>query len=244
MISATTYSVQFVGYVIQDEFTEYHLKVKNSENASWLVRRRYREFRDLHDILKLVYPDAIPSVPGKKLWGNQDPEFVRLRQDQLQVYMNGVLALEPHCASVVLQRFLEIKAPSPALQSRVSSPASPPVAQPQPPVRTRDLNRVVESLKNEIFDLSFTPSLLEAGEYAIRRKRYEEIVRTAKVGAREINHHPTKKVSTVFADPESARKAMCAILGKNPLATEHDLVAFFSMRPSPLTSSPPASSSA
>lgn len=85
---APTYSVQFVGYVIQDEFTEYHMKVTSSDNTSWLVRRRYKEYRELHDHLKLKYPERMPSIPGKKLWGNQDPDFVRQRQDQLQVYMN------------------------------------------------------------------------------------------------------------------------------------------------------------
>jgi hypothetical protein len=64
------------------------MKVSSSDNASWLVRRRYKEFRELHDHLKLKYPERIPAIPGKKLWGNQDPDFVRQRQDQLQVYMN------------------------------------------------------------------------------------------------------------------------------------------------------------
>ena len=251
-----SYSVQFVGYVIQDEYTEYHLKVKSStDNATWLVRRRYREFRDLHDILKLVYPESIPAVPGKKLWGNQDPDFVRLRQDQLQVYMNGILALEPDCRSLVLQRFLDIKkqmihrsvssAPVPEVTASPSVPSTPPLAV----SKNADLNQIVEALKKDMFDLSLTPSLLDAGEYASRRKKYEEILLKASVVGSGTKTPPgsVSKLQSqgvlgalseaaffpIGAMPDAAKQGINSILGESPIASEHDLVAFFSMKLAP-----------
>ena len=258
-MSATTYSVQFVGHVIQDEFTEYHMKVTSSDNTSWLVRRRYREFRELHDHLKLKYPDRIPSMPGKKLWGNQDPEFVRQRQDQLQYYMNGVLSLEPDCRTRVLQRFLEIKkisggspviehpsspprhpAPSTNVPSVSSSSQVPQTSQPavsqQKVTSAAELQSVVSELESKIFDLSVTPTLLDAGEYEQRRKKYAEIV--AKTNVASVPTIPTGpgQNDSVWAraawDPlrgenKEPSEALSAIIGKAPIVTEKDLIAFF-----------------
>ena len=264
----TTYSVQFVGYVIQDEFTEYHMKVTSSDNVSWLVRRRYREFRELHDHLKLKYPDRIPSVPGKKLWGNQDPEFVRQRQDQLQSYMNSVLSLEADCRTRVLQRFLEIKRPSggsPVVEHSPSSNQQPATSYPVTPamsavaavssVQSADkqaaLNQVIADLQKDIFDLSVTPSLLDAGEYASRQKKYSSIIASAQApatasAARVHSPGPFEAVAWTPGSgvPEPAKSALSAILGKAPLASEHELVAFFSLKPVAVATSPiPASSS-
>lgn len=267
----TTYSVQFVGYVIQDEFTEYHMKVTSSDNASWLVRRRYREYRELHDHLKLKYPDRVPAVPGKKLWGNQDPEFVRQRQDQLQVYMDAILSLEPDCRTRVLQRFLEIKKPSSGGSPVLTRPtpsapvtASPSVGSSTPasvvpaPVaanKTQELAAVLRQLESEIFDLSATPSLLDAGEYATRKSKYEKIVSNATVPLSPPVSSKQQPVGTdllsQFAQaayvagtgvPEYARSALNSIVGKAPIATEDDLVAFFSLKPQSVVV--PASSSA
>lgn len=284
----TTYSVQFVGYVIQDEFTEYHMKVTSSDNASWLVRRRYREFRDLHDHLKLKYPDRVPAVPGKKLWGNQDPDFVRQRQDQLQVYMNGILALEPDCRTRVLQRFLEIKKPSSGGSPLISSPQGAPSmtsvsqqsapqpvlpsSRPSPQVATaspeaanrglskqkqlEELNKAVQTFQKEAFDLSIAPALLDAGEYAARSRRYNEIVENAKVdhvhaGSRTPkscgNELASQFAAAAFAEGDKGRElgraALASILGKGPIATESDLVAFFSLQPGAAAVSASSSSS-
>ena len=265
----TTYSVQFVGYVIQDEFTEYHLKVSSSDNASWLVRRRYREFRELHDHLKLKYPDRIPSVPGKKLWGNQDPAFVRQRQDQLQVYMNGVLSLEPDCRTRVLQRFLEIKKPSggtPVVEPQTSAPSTsrPPVAQPAPPQVVaapvaqpnykEEMNRIISELQSRVFDLSVTPVLLDTVEYNARKSRYDHLIATATVppmskkpsGPSTNSPYESVAWSVGCSIPENAKTALSGAIGKGPIATETQLVAFFTIKPPKAknpVSPPPASSS-
>ena len=245
----SSYSVQFVGHVIQDEFTEYHMKVTSSDNTSWLVRRRYREFRELHDHLKLKYPDRIPSMPGKKLWGNQDPEFVRQRQDQLQYYMNQVLVLEPDCRTRVLQRFLEIKklsgGGSPVIEnmsspqrSSSSVPTSVSLAKPAPSVVTSqaELQAIVSEFEGKIFDLSIQPTLLDAGEYEVRRKRYADLVASATVAAVPSVVTGPKPNASVWeraawdparGDNIEAQEALSAIIGKAPIANEKDLVAFF-----------------
>jgi len=259
----STYSVQFVGHVIQDEFTEYHMKVTSNDGTSWLVRRRYREFRELHDHLKLKYPDRIPSMPGKKLWGNEDPSFVKQRQDQLQVYMDGILSLEPDCRTRVVQRFLEIKKTggSPVIET-AASPARVPLAPPpqaiiaQPALasssqpssssarptsnRSAELQSVVSELERTIFDLSVQPSLLDAGEYAMRRKKYEQIISSAQVPStpQELRKTPPAGASVWEkaawnsnrqAGYDAAAGELGKIIGNAPIATERDLVAFFTV---------------
>ena len=66
--------------------------------------------RELHEHLKLKYPEKIPAFPGKRLFGNSDPAFIRQRQAGLQVYLNECLRIEPDCRTPVFARFLEIPA--------------------------------------------------------------------------------------------------------------------------------------
>lgn len=259
LVIMSLYSVQFVGHVIQDEFTEYHMKVVSSPDGnSWLVRRRYREFRELHDHLKLKYPDRIPPVPGKKLWGNQDPNFVRDRETQLQVYMDGVLAVEPDCRTRVLQRFLEIKkttspvvAPSPPQiaqsSSNVSAAAPPPQRHVSLPAVSKESQEAIiaDLLENKIFDLSLSPSLLDSTEYIARKKKFDSILAAAKPGVLSVVpagpsdlNDPFEAAAWSCEDNGLARAAINSVLGKGPIACENDLVAFFDISPIvPLTTS-------
>ncbi len=228
------YTVQFVGHVIQEEFTEYHMKVVDTASgSSWLVRRRYREFRDLHDQLKLKYPSELPSIPGKKMWGNQDPEFVRQRQDQLQTYMLGVLHLEPDCRTRVLQKFLEIKKSAPetvsevvsrtvSSQPSVSTATTPPLVRAQ---KQQELGQILSQLEKNIFDLSVAPTLLDPTEYAARKTKYLGIMNHwEKCRDNDQNHLPPATLSSVA----ELQAIVDSALGKLPLVRDSDdLVAFF-----------------
>ncbi|KAF4704533.1 hypothetical protein FOZ62_007722, partial [Perkinsus olseni] len=56
------FKAKFVGNNSQDGYTEYFIEVSNLSNGDkWTVSRRYREIRELHDHLKLKYPDRIPK---------------------------------------------------------------------------------------------------------------------------------------------------------------------------------------
>jgi hypothetical protein len=106
-----------------------------------------------------------------------------------------------------------------------------------------ELNKAVETLRAEIFDLSAIPSLLDAREYETRFERYRDIIaKTQVVTNREPPMVPPQGTDLMaqFAQatfvagakaPEYSRTALAAILGKGPIATESDLVAFFSLKP-------------
>ena len=99
-------------------------------------------------------------------------------------------------------------------------------------------------MNREIFDLSVTPSLIDAGEYENRYQRYQRALAAAApiaVTKTAPRSPPTgTDLASLFAQaafipgakaPEVSRAALSSILGKGPIATENDLVAFFSLKP-------------
>jgi hypothetical protein len=94
-------------------------------------------------------------------------------------------------------------------------------------------------MEKKVFDLSVTPTLLDAGEYAARRRKYEQIIASVDMDFKD----PTGRKTDGFASPfeaaawtpggicDSAKIALSGIIGKGPIATENQLVAFFSLKP-------------
>lgn len=86
MAVAPEYTVDFFGNAEIDGHTDYYIRVNDLKtNQSWELTKRYREIRELHEHLKLRYPDKIPTFPGKRIFNSLDPEFVRERQRGLQL---------------------------------------------------------------------------------------------------------------------------------------------------------------
>ena len=83
-----------MGSMLADGYTFYTIEVCSPDGSSWDIQRRYREFRELHDSLFSFYGEALPEMPGKRIFGNQDPTFVIERQVALESYLQRVLQLE------------------------------------------------------------------------------------------------------------------------------------------------------
>ena len=203
MTDREVFRVHFIAHLIQGEFTEYHIKVSSSRGESWLIRRRYREFRDLHDHLKLKYGENLPQIPGKRLWGNQDPSFVQERQEGLQRYLDGVLALEPDCSTKYLRRFLEIR----------DQPRSPTAVAPATATTIDEKKNVFKTCQEALFDLSASPTLIDPAEAEQLRLRYAEIWRN-------VNHIniPCFVPATMTSSP--------TVVGES-IATAGDILAVF-----------------
>lgn len=88
------YVVRFVGSIVIDGYTRYSIEVFSPDGSSWDIQRRYREIHDLHVSLRSLYGDMLPEMPGKRIFGNQDPTFIMERQAALEDYVNRVLQLE------------------------------------------------------------------------------------------------------------------------------------------------------
>ncbi len=59
---------------------------------SWRVYRRFREFFELNEYLKLLYPGIVPYVrfPPKKLWPTA--AFLAQRRVDLEIYLRELVA--------------------------------------------------------------------------------------------------------------------------------------------------------
>ena len=87
---------------------EYCISVTSSNGAQSEFYRRYSEANELHRDLKARYGDRVPKFPRKRLFGNTDGAFLRQRQQELQVWIDGCLLLDPGCATGPWITFLEL----------------------------------------------------------------------------------------------------------------------------------------
>lgn len=86
-------------------FYNIHVKIHDVE---WTLERRYKDFDQLND--KLVEENSISKklIPPKKLVGNKNPEFVEKRRQELEKYIQDLLALFRITMPRVLAEFLDL----------------------------------------------------------------------------------------------------------------------------------------
>ena len=88
----------------EENVTWYEIHVQISE-VQWKLRRRFREFVDLHENLTEFGVDK-ESLPQKKLLGNKDPSFIMKRRRDLESYLQSVFRFLQHSLPQSLAKFL------------------------------------------------------------------------------------------------------------------------------------------
>ena len=75
-----------------EDFILYVIRV-SYKFASWTVRRRYKEFAELHASIAKLYsgPQYVFAFPGKKLLGNFRNKFIQKRQKKLEEYLRNAM---------------------------------------------------------------------------------------------------------------------------------------------------------
>lgn len=154
------YKVQFVGNTSIDGNTTYTIKVSNPDGDTWKIEKRYSEIRELHEALRLRHGNILPAVPGKKLFGNQDPAFIAARQVGLQQYLEGVLQIERDVRTFALIQFLQI----PPKQG-------PGVTQAQL------YEQILHNMQAKLLNLASHPAPLDETEVNQRLKKYTQAMR-------------------------------------------------------------------
>uniref|UniRef100_A0A7S0CN41 PX domain-containing protein n=1 Tax=Amorphochlora amoebiformis TaxID=1561963 RepID=A0A7S0CN41_9EUKA len=72
-------------------FVSYEISVANGE-YTWVVEKRYSDFKQLHDRLKKRFSEFATKVPGKHvLSNNMDPVFIQRRKQELQAYLQQLV---------------------------------------------------------------------------------------------------------------------------------------------------------
>lgn len=153
------HTVKFLGNTSLEGHTTYTIQVTNADGDSWQIQKRYREIRELHEELRLRHGDALPPIPGKRLWGNQDPAFIAARQTGLQQYLEGVLQLERDVRTPALQQFL-------------GGPR-----QPSERNQARQYQQILDNMQSRLLNLALPPAPLDETEMAQRLKKYGQAMR-------------------------------------------------------------------
>lgn len=89
-----------------DRITYYEIKV-NVGDISWIVRKRYKEFLELHRLLVNEHTVTKDILPGKKIIGNKEPNFIERRRVGLEIYLQTVLSFLQKSMPEELFAFLE-----------------------------------------------------------------------------------------------------------------------------------------
>lgn len=120
------FRVRMVSYdVVSAEHTTYRLEVTAPDGSFWFLNKRYSEVRCLHEQLRPWFGNRLPPMPGKRLFGNQDREFLARRAADLQSYLDGAMQLDSQAEHWALRLFLGIAtATSVSASARRSSGAT------------------------------------------------------------------------------------------------------------------------
>nr|CCA21231.1 protein kinase putative [Albugo laibachii Nc14] len=103
-------------------YTVYAIEMRCPQSgATWVIYRRYQEFKALYNCLRPMGL-RIPSLPPKKLLGSFEPEFIVKRQEHLTEWLKSLLSYDrvddssknPHFIDQV-RKFLTYKADQPPL---------------------------------------------------------------------------------------------------------------------------------
>ncbi|XP_060878291.1 nischarin-like [Metopolophium dirhodum] len=89
-----------------DGVTYYHIKV-NVGDVTWSVQKRYNEFLELHKKLVNEHTVTKDILPGKKIIGNKEPNFIERRRVGLEIYLQTVLSFLQKSMPEELLEFLE-----------------------------------------------------------------------------------------------------------------------------------------
>ncbi len=92
----------------EDGVTFYRVRV-DVDRVNWTVKRRYRDFDELHDALvEAAAGVAKDSLPAKKAIGNKDPAFVMRRRRDLEAYLQSVFRFLQRAIPKPLAEFLDL----------------------------------------------------------------------------------------------------------------------------------------
>ncbi|XP_025411388.1 nischarin [Sipha flava] len=89
-----------------DGVTYYKIKVNVGE-ITWSVHKRYKEFLELHKKLVNEHTVTKDILPGKKIIGNKEPNFIERRRIGLEIYLQTILSFLQKSMPDELFDFLE-----------------------------------------------------------------------------------------------------------------------------------------
>ena len=93
-VSRVEIQASITGYELVEarkRFTVFQINIQPGNGRNWFIFRRYSDFMKLDQELKELLPEFPARLPPKKYLGdNFDPQFLELRKNGLQTYLQCV----------------------------------------------------------------------------------------------------------------------------------------------------------
>mmetsp|Transcript_59736 Transcript_59736/g.142132 ORF Transcript_59736/g.142132 Transcript_59736/m.142132 type:complete len:337 (+) Transcript_59736:32-1042(+) len=84
-------AVRFVSTAECLGHTVYQIEVTAESARRWFVEKRYSDVRELYQRLSMWLSERQPPIPGKRLWGNHDADFIQERRIGLERYLSRTI---------------------------------------------------------------------------------------------------------------------------------------------------------
>ena len=85
------YNIRVINHIKVDGHIGYNLKIQINDSSPFIISKRYSELKLLNDLLrKETSSNSFPKFPPKKFFGFNSEEFVKKRQQELDVYFQAI----------------------------------------------------------------------------------------------------------------------------------------------------------
>jgi hypothetical protein len=90
-MNSKKYNVRVIDHSKSDGHVGYDLKIELENNKAFRISKRYSDLKTLNDLLrKETSSSAFPKFPPKKFFGYNSEEFLKKRQQELDVYFTSI----------------------------------------------------------------------------------------------------------------------------------------------------------
>ena len=146
------YKIKVINHSKIEGHTEYIISIEKN-GASFTFHERYSNLKSLNDLLKKASnSNALPKFPPKKFFGGEDENFIKKRQQELNVYFEAI-SKNPELSNLPpLIKFIEEKKESCGQSNNKNSTKSSKI---EPAVQAKkevEKQPEKEMIKNEIIE--------------------------------------------------------------------------------------------
>lgn len=151
------YKIKVINHSKIEGHTEYIISIEKN-GTSFTFHERYSNLKSLNDLLKKASnSNALPKFPPKKFFGGEDENFIKKRQQELNVYFEAI-SKNPELSNLPpLIKFIEEKKEScgqsnnknVTKSSKIESAAQPKKEVEKTPEKEIIKNEIIENKKSE-----------------------------------------------------------------------------------------------
>ena len=157
LMESERYKIKVINHSKIEGHTEYIISIEKN-GTSFTFHERYSNLKSLNDLLKKASnSNALPKFPPKKFFGGEDENFIKKRQQELNVYFEAI-SKNPELSNLPpLIKFIEEKKEScgqsnnknVTKSSKIESAAQPKKEVEKTPEKEIIKNEIIENKKSE-----------------------------------------------------------------------------------------------